>query len=77
MCIIFSTSAACIREMHGQGVSSLCKSLVRLFFNCFSPKTCIKDTWTKPKRVGSRVAGREGGWGGRGGVKMEATVLEQ
>ena len=32
--------------------------------------TCIKDTWTKPKGVGSRVGGR-----GRGGVKME-TVLE-
>ena len=22
--------------------------------------TCIKDTWTKPKGVGSRVAGRDG-----------------
>ena len=32
--------------------------------------TCIKDTRTKPKRVGSRV-------GGHGGVKMETTVLEQ
>ena len=31
---------------------------------------CMKDTWTKPKRVGSRV-------GGHGGVKMETTVLEQ
>ena len=24
--------------------------------------TCIKDIWTKPKGVGSRVGGR-GGWG--------------
>ena len=25
--------------------------------------TCIKDTWTKPKGVGSRVGGGNG-WGG-------------
>ena len=26
--------------------------------------TCIKDTWTIPKRVGSRVGGGDGwGWG--------------
>ena len=40
---------------------------------------CIKDTWTKPKRVGSRV-GSGDGWGRRrdsGGEKMETTVLQQ
>ena len=40
---------------------------------------CIKDTWTKPKRVGSRV-GIGDGWGRRrssGGEKMETTVLQQ
>ena len=32
----------------------------------------MKDTWTKPKGVGSRVGGEDGGewWG-----KMETTVL--
>ena len=39
--------------------------------------TCIKDTWTKPKGVGSRV-GSEDGWGsGSSGEEMETTVLEQ
>ena len=38
--------------------------------------TCIKDTWTKPKVVGSRVGGRDGwGGGGHGGVKMK--TIEQ
>ena len=40
--------------------------------------TCIKDIWTKPKEVGSRV--RSGnGWsqGGLDEVKKETTVLEQ
>ena len=39
--------------------------------------TCIKDTWTKPKR-GSIKGGRWGwlGWGGSGGGKMETTILE-
>ena len=38
---------------------------------------CIKDTWTKPKGVGSRV-GSEDGWGsGSSGEEMETTVLEQ
>ena len=36
---------------------------------------CIKDTWTKPKEVGSRVEGGDG-WGS-GGVKMETILLEQ
>ena len=40
-------------------------------------KTCIKDTWAKPKGVGSRVRSRDG-WGrGSGGGKMKTTVLEQ
>ena len=34
--------------------------------------TCIKDTWGKPKGVGSRVGG-----GVSGGGIMETTVLEQ
>ena len=34
--------------------------------------TCIKDTWTKPKR--GRI---EGGVWGSGGRKVETTVLEQ
>ena len=39
--------------------------------------TYINNTWTKPKGVGSRVGGWDG-WGrGRGGMKMETTVLEQ
>ena len=33
----------------------------------------MKDTWTKPKGVGSRVGGGDG-WGR---VKMEITILEQ
>ena len=39
--------------------------------------TCIKDSWTKPKGVGSRVGGggRRGGWAWW--EKMETTVLEQ
>ena len=40
--------------------------------------TGIKDTWTKLKGVGSRVGGGDvWGGGGRGGVKMEKTVLKQ
>ena len=38
---------------------------------------CVKDTWTKPKGVGSRVGGKDGWREGYGGVKMETTVLEQ
>ena len=41
-----------------------------------SQGTCIKDTRTKPKRVGLRVEGRDG-LGGNGGGKMETTVLDQ
>ena len=33
--------------------------------------TCIKDTWTKPKGVGFRLGG---GDGGSGGEKMEPTT---
>ena len=29
--------------------------------------TCIKDTWTKPKRVGSMAGGRDG-WGKNGDI---------
>ena len=37
----------------------------------------MKDTWTKPKGVGSRVRGGDG-WGrGSGGGEMETTVLEK
>ena len=39
--------------------------------------TCIKDTWTKPKGVGSRVGGGVGLGMGHGRVKMETTVFEQ
>ena len=39
--------------------------------------TYMKDTWTKPKKVGSRVGGGVSGAGGHGEVKMETTVLEQ
>ena len=39
--------------------------------------TCIKDTWTKPKGVGLRVGGEDGGVEGSSGGKMETTVLEQ
>ena len=39
--------------------------------------TTIKDTWTKPKGVGSSVGSGEGLGGGSGGGKMETTVLEQ
>ena len=35
--------------------------------------TCIKDTWTKPKR--GRIKGGKWGWLGWG--KMKTTVLEQ
>ena len=39
--------------------------------------TCIKDTCTKPKGVGSRVGGGDG-WGKEEWrVKVEITVLEQ
>ena len=37
----------------------------------------MKDTWTKPKGVGSRVGSGDGWGGGHGEVKMETTVLEQ
>ena len=38
---------------------------------------CMKDTWTKPKGVGSRV-GSGDDWGGENdGGKMETTVLEK
>ena len=40
--------------------------------------TCIKDTWTKPKR--DRIEGERWGWVGQGrvvGGKMETTVLVQ
>ena len=37
----------------------------------------MKDTWTKPKEVGSRVGGGDA-WGrGHGEVKMETNALEQ
>ena len=41
--------------------------------------TCIKDTWTKSKGVGSRgYVGMAGvGQSGGGGEEMETTVLEQ
>ena len=39
--------------------------------------TCVKDTWTKPKGMGSRVGIRVG-WGkGCGKLKMETNVLEK
>ena len=39
--------------------------------------TCIKDSWTKPMGLRSRVGGGDG-WGGEsGGGKMETTILEQ
>ena len=41
-----------------------------------SKGTHIKDTWTKPKRVRSRVGGGNGWCGGDLG-EMEITVLEQ
>ena len=37
----------------------------------------IKDTWIKPKGVGSRVEVGTVEVGRHGGVKMETTVLEQ
>ena len=38
--------------------------------------TCIKDTWTKPKR-GRIKGGKWGGWGrGSDGGEMETTILE-
>ena len=39
--------------------------------------TCIKDTWTKPKGICSRVGGRDSRAGQRGGRKMQTTILEQ
>ena len=36
----------------------------------------MKDTWTKPKGVGSRVGGGDGWGAGCGGVKME-TIEQQ
>ena len=36
----------------------------------------IKDPWTNPKRVGSRVGGGEGWGGGEWWGKVETTVLE-
>ena len=39
--------------------------------------TSIKDTWTKPKGVGSGVGGKDGWSGGCGEVKMETTVVGQ
>ena len=39
--------------------------------------TCKKDTWTKPKGVGLRVGGGDGGSGRRSGGEMETAVLEQ
>ena len=42
-----------------------------------SQRTCIKDTWTKPK--GGRTEGGRWGWVGHGKVVAgkETTVLEQ
>ena len=39
--------------------------------------TFIKDTWTKPKEVGLRVAGRDGRGGENGGGEMETAIPEQ
>ena len=39
--------------------------------------TSIKDTWTKPKGVESRVGSGEGWDGGSGGRNMETIVLKQ
>ena len=39
--------------------------------------TTIKDTWTKPKGVGSGEGGGMAGVGGSGGGKRQTTVLEQ
>ena len=39
--------------------------------------TCVEETWTKPKGVGSRGGGGDG-WGrGEWWEKMETVVLEQ
>ena len=38
--------------------------------------TCMKDTWTKPKREGLRVGGGDGWLRGHGGVKIETIVFE-
>ena len=39
--------------------------------------TCMKNTRTKPKGVGSRVGSGDGWGGGSDGRKMETTILEQ
>ena len=39
--------------------------------------TCIKDTWTKPKGVGSRVGSGYGWSGGSSGGEMQTIILEQ
>ena len=39
--------------------------------------TSIKDTWKKPKGVGSRVGSGDGLGGGECGGEMETTVLKQ
>ena len=36
----------------------------------------LKDTWTKPKGLGSRLGSGDGWGGGCGGGEMETTVLE-
>ena len=37
----------------------------------------MKNTWTKPKGVGSRMGSGDDWDGGKGGGKMKTTVLEQ
>ena len=39
--------------------------------------TCLKDTWTKPRGVGSRVRGGDGCGRREWWEKMETTGLEQ
>ena len=39
--------------------------------------TAIKDTWTKPRGVGSGEGGGDGGGGRSNGGKVKTTVLEQ
>ena len=44
----------------------------------FIPVLTIKDTWTKPRgKVEAREGGGFGWGGGRGGEKMQTTVIEQ